>query len=330
MKTLLKILKWFGIITGSIIILLIISVYAMYSNKFEAPLPTIQASTDSSIIARGKYLAYGPMHCASCHVPMDKIADVEKGIEVPMTGGWELDIPPGTFRSVNLTPDMETGIGKMTDAQIARALRHGVAHDGRLLVAFMPFQKVSDEDLTALISYLRSQAPVKSNLKPTEYKFMGKALIAFGMLKPEGPKVTPPKTVIRDSSIAYGDYLVNNVANCKGCHTDRSMMTGEFTGPDLAGGHFFAPEAMSEGYGYIPPNLTPDKETGVMAEWTETAFINRFHQGRVYKTSPMPWGSFSRMDEIDIKAIYRYLKSVAPVKKKIEKTVFQPGDKMPG
>ena len=154
--------------------------------------------------------------------------------------------------------------------------------------------------------------------------------IAFGMLKPEGPKVTPPKTVIRDSSIAYGDYLVNNVANCKGCHTDRSMMTGEFTGPDLAGGHFFAPEAMSEGYGYIPPNLTPDKETGVMAEWTETAFINRFHQGRVYKTSPMPWGSFSRMDDIDLKAIYRYLNSIPPVNRKVEKVVFKPGDKMPG
>ena len=55
---------------------------------------------------------------------MDKLEAVDKGLEMPLSGGWELDIPPGTFRAPNLTPDMETGIGKLTDAEVARNLRY--------------------------------------------------------------------------------------------------------------------------------------------------------------------------------------------------------------
>ena len=208
-----------------------------------------------------------------------------------------------------------------------RSLRYGIGHDGRPLFPFMPFQTVSDEDITAVISYLRSQPPVKNVLKKTEYSFMGKAIVAFGLIKPEWPKVTPPKTVVKDSSITYGKYLADNVANCQGCHTERDLMTGEFTGPFYAGGLNIPSDPVIEGLSFVTPNLTPDPETGVMAAWTENAFINRFRSGRVHKSSPMPWGCFSRMDEIDLKALYRYLQSLAPVKRKVEKTVLREEDK---
>ena len=51
---------------------------------------------------------------------------------------------------------------------------------------------MSDEDMTALISFLRSQKPVKKEIKPTEYAFLGKMVIALGMLKPESATGTPP------------------------------------------------------------------------------------------------------------------------------------------
>ncbi len=325
MKIFLRILAGLGIL----IVLLIVFVQLSWNKKFDAPYPDIKASSDSSIIARGKYLAYGPMHCAVCHVPMENMADVEAGKELHLSGGWELDIPPGIFRARNLTPDMETGIGKLSDGEIARTLRYGVGSDGRLILGFMPFQIVSDEDMTAIVSFLRSLPPVKHELKPTEYSFLGKALIAFGQIKPEGPKVTPPKTVIRDSSKEYGSYLVNNAANCKGCHTNRDMKSGNFIGPDLAGGMLFKADKYTEGYSFVPPNLTPDPETGVMTAWEEQAFVNRFRAGRVYKGSPMPWGCFSRMDEIDLKAIYRYLHAIDPINRKVEKTVYAPGEKLP-
>jgi hypothetical protein len=43
----------------------------------------------------------------------------------------------------------------------------------------------------------------------------------------------------------------------------------------------------------------------------------------------MPWGSFSRMNEVDLKALYRYLRSLKPVKNKIEKTVYVAGERLP-
>ncbi|MBP7511194.1 MAG: c-type cytochrome [Bacteroidia bacterium] len=296
---------------------------------FDAATQNLVASKDSTVIARGRYLAYGPAHCASCHTPMDRKKDIDNGVEVPMSGGWELSIPPGTFRAANLTPDMETGIGNLTDAQLVRAMRYSINHRGKMMFPFMPFQEMSDEDVVALISFLRSQVPVKNEMKPTEFSFLGKALMAFGVAKPVFPAGTPPQSVKVDTSIEYGSYLANKVTNCVGCHTERDLKTGVELGPKFAGGLVFPADNYSEGYTFISPNLTPDMETGVMAKMTEQSFIDRFRKGRVYSGSQMPWGSFSRMNDLELKAIYRYIQSLAPVNRKIEKVAYAPGEKLP-
>jgi mono/diheme cytochrome c family protein len=308
---------------------LVIFVFVTWNKTYDVRFPDIKASSDSSVIARGKYLAYGMAHCSYCHVPMDKIMEVEKGSKIPLSGGWELKIPPGTFRAPNLTPDKETGIGNFSDGQLARAMRFSVNHKGKFLAPFMPFQELSDDDLTAIISFLRSQEPVKQEVKPSSISFLGKALLAFGVLEPIGPKNTPPKSVKIDSSVEYGSYLANSVGDCIGCHTKRDLKSGEFTGPAFAGGGIFEPESFTNGYAFISPNITPDKETGVLANWNEETFIKRFRAGRVYEYSPMPWGAFSRLADLELKALYRYLQSLEPVNNKIEKTVFEPGEDLP-
>ena len=63
--------------------------------------------------------------------------------------------------SKNIAPDKETGIGNYPDAETARALRSGVHPDGRVVIDFMPFHKMTDEDLTAVISYPRPQTLLK-------------------------------------------------------------------------------------------------------------------------------------------------------------------------
>jgi mono/diheme cytochrome c family protein len=324
MKILLRIVAGIVLVIAALIVYVLIS----GSKEFDAPLPDIQASNDSTLIARGKYLAYGPGHCATCHVPMDKILEIEDGSEMPLIGGWELDIPPGTFRAPNLTPDKETGIGDMTDGEIARALRYSVGRDGRLLIPVMPFQDLSDEDLKAIISFLRSQEPVKNQVEDSEFKFLGKALMAFGVITPMGPKNTPPKSVTRDTTAAYGKYLANSVANCYGCHTDRDLQSGAFIGEPFAGGFYMPPEPFSEGFSFVTPNLTPDPETGIISDWDEELFLDRFKSGRVYKGTPMPWGAYSRMPDGDVKALYRYLQTLEPVHKQLDKLVYAPGESM--
>jgi hypothetical protein len=83
---------------------------------------------------------------------------------------------------------------------------------------------------------------------------------------------------------------------------------------------------MTKGYSFVSPNLTPDPETGIIADWDEEIFLDRFHSGRIYEGSPMPWGFFGRMDNIDIKAIYRFLRTVKPVKNQLNQYVYAPGE----
>ncbi|NUM32777.1 MAG: c-type cytochrome [Bacteroidetes bacterium] len=322
-----KIFKRIFLVLAIILIVLVSFVLSSWNKKFDVSMPDIKASTDSAIIARGKYLVYGPSHCATCHIPMEKYNDVEKGEQIPLSGGWELDIPPGIFRAPNITPDNETGIGKYTDGQLARALRFSVKHDNTTLFPFMPYQEMTDEDLTAIISFLRSQKPVKNKVKRSELKFLGKALSAFGLLEPEKPKNITQKTIYRDTTKDYGKYLANVIANCYGCHTERNVKTGEFIGKPFAGG--FVMKEKSKGLTFITPNLTPDNETGVIAQWNKKAFINRFRQGPIYEFSPMPWGAFSRMDENDLKALYEYFASLPAVKNKIEKTIYKNDEELP-
>jgi mono/diheme cytochrome c family protein len=327
MKKSIRILKWIAISLFSILAITFIYIQLSWNKKFIAPYPDIKASQDPEIIARGKYLAFGPAHCATCHMPMDKIMAVENGLEIPLSGGWELEIPAfGHFRAPNLTPDMETGIGKLTDAELARTIRYGVGSDGRLIFPFMSFQEMCDDDLTAIISFLRSQDPVSHQIRRSDCGLLGKALIAFGLFKPEGPKNQPLKEVKKDSTAAYGEYLTHHVANCRGCHTEMDLKTGAFVGADFAGGTLFEPDPFSNGYSHISPNLTPHPTSGVIAKWSEDQFLNRFAHGRIHQGSPMPWGAFSRMDSTDLKAIYRYLSSLEPVDNQIPQTVIAPDE----
>ena len=313
-----------SIIAGSLIYILF-----SWDKEFDVPYPEITASNDSSLIARGKYLAFGPAHCASCHAPMDKMLAIDNGLEMPLIGGWEIKIPPGTFRAPNLTPDMETGIGDISDGEIARAIRYSINHKNNYMMPFMAYQGLSDEDITAIVSFLRSQEPVRNEVEDSKYSILGKALLAFGAVTPVTPSKTPPKFLVPDSSVQYGSYLANTVGNCLACHTERDLKSGSLIGPSFSGGSYFPPEPFAEGYSYMSPNLTSDSETGIMANWDENTFIERFQTGRIHKGSPMPWGSYSRMNEIELKALYHYLQSLDPVKRKVDKIVFLPGEKFP-
>jgi mono/diheme cytochrome c family protein len=277
----------------------------------DAPVPTLVASTDSTVIERGRYLAYGPAYCAACHTANGMSSRVDAGDELPLSGGHVWDVPPGVLRSANLTPDSATGIGRYTDAQLVRAIRHGVRHDGRAMLPFMAYQNMSDDDVVAVISFLRSQAPVSNRVADHDPTLLGKAVLAF-LIKPKGPEGTPPARSPVGTSVERGRYLAESVSDCAGCHTQRSSMDGSFTGPRFAGGGSFSIES-KPGYSIITPNLTPDSATGRIAHWTEDQFVARFRAGRLIKESPMPWGPLRKMSDDDLRSIYRYLRTLAPV-----------------
>ncbi|HEX2683192.1 MAG TPA: hypothetical protein VHL77_04640, partial [Ferruginibacter sp.] len=282
--------------------------------KFDAPYPDIHASTDTSIIAKGRHLVLNVAHCVGCHSPanVDSI-DFNKE-DLPLIGGRVFDISIAKISSKNITPDKETGIGRYTDAEIARILYYGVRPDGSVVFDFMPFHNMSKEDMTAVISYLRVQKPVRNEVPENTFSLMGNLVKAF-MVKPVGPNGEIPATIKKDTSAAYGKYLATSVAECNGCHTERNM-AGEFVGEPFAGG-----SPMDEGNGFpalTPPNLTPDP-SGRLFGWTQEMFINRFRQGKIIHYSPMHWSSFKHMTDDELKAIYNFLHSLKPVKTKLKK-----------
>jgi mono/diheme cytochrome c family protein len=317
MKAFLSILKWVGVALVIVVVGFALFVFVRADRTYSAPYPDIAASADSALIARGKHLFYGPAHCAGCHAPRDQVALLEQGEEVLPSGGEDFHLPIGIVHAPNITPDEETGIGTYTDQELARTLRFGVKRNGQALMDFMPFYDLSERDLTAVISFLRSLPPVRNERPAHEWNFMGNAVRALGMIKPMGDADVPPAPPV-DSTAEYGHYLAESVANCRGCHTRRDLMTGGWIGTDYAGQMVFTlaneqGNPVEDRY-FITPNLTPDPETGRIANWTQDMFIARFRQGRTIPGSPMPWGQYSMMTDLELAALYKFFQSLEPVK----------------
>ncbi|HWC54367.1 MAG TPA: cytochrome c [Chitinophagaceae bacterium] len=308
MKKLKKILKWTGIILLVLIAGLTVTVMARQNLKYSAPYPNIKSTTDSIVIARGRHLVFSAAHCMDCHYIGNADSLLALGQDPPLSGGYLFNMPIAKIYTKNITPDSATGIGRFSDPEIARALRYGVHPEGTAIFDFMPFHNMSDDDLTAVISFLRSQKPVVNKIPDNTYTVMGRVVKAF-LIKPVGPSGDVPESVTPDTTANYGKYLAMSVANCSGCHTKRDLMTGAFTGEYFAGG--------MEIDGFITPNLTPDPD-GRIYNWSKKNFIDRFRMGKLIPKSPMPWNSFKRMNDDELTAIYNYLKSLKPVKTEVK------------
>jgi mono/diheme cytochrome c family protein len=277
---------------------LAVAVVARENRKFDAPYPEVTASQDPAVIERGRYLANGPAHCVACH-------------ETSFAGGLSFHLPIGTIYARNVTPDVKTGIGRYSDREIARVLRYGVHPSGRAMLPFMPFADLSDDDLTAVVSYLRSVPPIDHSVPASDYNLLGRAAKAF-LLEPKGPTGVPPAHVEPAPTAEYGKYIANTIANCSGCHTRRSPRTGEQLGVAFAGG-MTVESHTAPGTKFVTPNLTPDPTTGHIYAWSEDVFVARFRNA-VATASPMPWAQFRTMTDNDLRALYRFFRSLRPAK----------------
>jgi mono/diheme cytochrome c family protein len=297
----------------------------------DVPYPALAASSDPEVIEAGRYLVHGPAHCSSCHV--GSIAEsmrADAGEEIPMAGGLEFPIGPiAVLYPANLTPDPETGIGRYRDDELFRLLRHNVKPDGRASVApLMPFANMADRDLVAIVSYLRTTAPVRRAVPPARWTLLGKtiaSLINPTAIRPVVGHTPRPTAPPQEPTVERGEYLANSVANCTACHSPIDRTTGALTGPAFSGSGEGEPSMLDPSIILRAPNLTPDP-TGVLLKFdSEEAWVGRFRAGRVIAASIMDWGPFSRMHEADLRAIYRYLKSLPPTANDVGPTVDRAG-----
>lgn len=311
MKKLLKILGGTVVVVAALALILMAVVLVRADRKFDAPFPQVRATNDPAMIARGESIANGAGHCINCHTLNSESKAVAQGATPPLAGGHLFDLPFGKVYTPNLTPDPETGIGRRTDAELARVLRYGVHPDGRAVLPFMEYHDLSDEDLVALLSFLRAQKPVRRVVPKNELTFLGKAVMAFA-IRPIGPKATPRKvSPPPEPTVERGEYLATSVAVCAECHTKRNLLDGSYVQARFSGGMEFEVESDPKKI-IVSPNLTPSKY-GRITNWTEDQFVGRFGAGVGIPHTHMPWRQFQRLSENDLRAIYRYLKSLDPV-----------------
>lgn len=297
----------------------------------DAPFPTVTAATDPAEIERGRYLVYGPAHCAQCHAAIPREHPEQNKPGVALTGGIPFAMGPiGTSYAANLTPDPDTGIGKRSDAELARAIRHGVLPDGRISILMRySAANLADEDLAAIMGFLRSQAPVRAGQPPYDAGMLPLLSLMFEL----GPDLSPAPTYVAaadEPSVARGEYLADNVMLCTSCHTTYDPSTFLPNGPKGGGGTAEAShEPIDADMEYAPPNLTSDP-TGITGKLDEDAFVDRIRHGRVNATTIMPWENFQTATDSDLRSVSRYLKSLPPVANdtgpSYRKVGWKPGD----
>jgi len=281
--------------------------------------PGVKVARTGARLARGKYLYEHVTNCGDCHSEVDESrfgfpvvpGGAGKGRILPAGMGL-----PGTVVAANLTPDPETGIGSLTDGQIIRAVREGIGHDGRPLFPLMPYAEyssLSDDDVQALVAYLRTLPAARNQLPATKVNFPMNVIMRF-LPKPVDSVPPPPS-----DPVSRGKYLTR-IGGCRFCHSP--FENGRpVEGRDFSGSHEFQLAANAR---VVSANLTPDEETGI-GRWSEQQFIDKFTQFKDYAAgtppkvdypynSIMPWLGLSGASEDDLKAVFAYLKTVKPVR----------------
>jgi mono/diheme cytochrome c family protein len=287
----------------------------------------VRSTTDERVepsperLARGEYLVQRVAACGSCHTMREsgRLADPELPDRL-LAGGNVLETisPKMRIWVPNITSDPDTGVGRWSDDQLARAIRDGVDASGDLLSPVMPFgafRHMSDEDVRAVVAYLRSIPKVRQERKPAkkEVPFLvhvGLDWFGAGRHKPAKGVQAPPPT----DRAAYGSYLFE-VAGCADCHSLGKRGPRKRDDRWLAGSDV----PFGEGGKVWAPNITPDPETGI-GRATPAQVKKAIREGVRLdgkKMAPPMEGlvaHYAGLTDEDLDAIVAHLFSVKPVK----------------
>lgn len=228
-------LKWLGRGALALILLLLVSAGVVYAlserllnQTYEVEVEPIAIPTDSASIAEGERLARIRGCYGGCH------GDVAEG-------GVFFDDPMlGTITA----PDLTRAVRTQSDAELVRVIRHGVRADGGSVTA-MPssmLYHLTDEDLGAIIAFLRSLPPTDGPEADLRLGPLGRFLFVKGDFQPAAEEIDheAPRLDPGDGSdpIALGRYLA--MTSCTECHG--SDLGGSFNNPNLAIAAAYTPE----------------------------------------------------------------------------------------
>lgn len=270
---------------GALLLVLGIHGYGLTRRMADRPVMPLQVRPAPGLGERGRHLAL--LSCVGCHSANDSIPLAGGDINfLHMPGSPAL----GELVGPNLTPG--GNVARYTDAELGRAIREGLDHDGRPMLA-MPsndFRGLSDRDLAALIAFLRGQPAIERaaparRLAPLAYLLLGAHALETSLQR---VVAQPVPAIPEGATPAYGEYLTAYLG-CADCH-----------GTDFRGGRNpIAPRG---------PDLRP-----IVAHAPQETFRRALTEGvgadgRALNPMLMPWPVFHRLSEFEVAAVYQFLR----------------------
>ncbi len=282
--------KWVGVVLAGLLMLIFVAItgvigrglWMIYAPPPFSPAPSLAVAGTPEQLARGEHLALSL--CAGCH---------SSNGELPLNGGFDVGkdspVPIGELIAFNLTPGGP--LKDWSDGEIFRVIRQGVDRDGRRLITMsnLPVRHLSDDDIQAVIAYLRSQPTMPNPPKQGDYPNLLLAVFVGANLVPPSPEpitgvvVAPPK----GPTAEFGKYVLS-YNDCDYCH-----------GPDYTGG--------------TPGGLEPVGPTlRLIKGWTRDQFITTLRtgvdpSGHELDSTRMFWKTYRNLDDDELAAIYEYL-----------------------
>lgn len=273
------------------------------------------ASADDALVKRGEYLMNGPVACGNCHNARAADFSFIPGME--FAGGFKIVDPAFEAYAANITPDVETGIGSWTDAEIITAIREGKSREGRIIFPPMPvpsYNHMSDDDVKAIVAYLRTVKPVRNEVPESKWNIPQQAM------PPAKGAAAPDKS----DKVAYGHYVVEALAHCFECHTGPDANGAPDFEHKLGSGGFLI--TLAPGMTVMTANITSDPETGI-GKWSDADIKKALTKGvrpdGRHLSPPMPFGFFNTMTDEDLDAVIAFLRTIPPIKNAVERTEFQ-------
>jgi mono/diheme cytochrome c family protein len=308
-----RVFKWLGIVVACLVLIVAGTVAFIHFRgmpSYDVSVPDLTVERTPERIARGRHLALSL--CAECH---------RNPVTRTLSGTQMLDLPAefGIAYSRNITNHPTKGIGSWKDGEIAWLLRTGVhPRTGLFVPPWMPkFVHMSDEDISSLIAWLRSDDPLVASTdqdnRESEPTLFTKMLSTFAFQAfpyPARPIPQPDTTNL----VTYGKYLATGVYDCYACHS-ADIATMNQLEPEKTEGFFGGGTQMLDvnRNPMYTTNITMDKTHGI-GSWTEEQFTTALRDGfRPDGTPikyPMPRGV--HFTDLEIKAMYAYLRTVPP------------------
>ena len=267
------------------------------------------APVSQELLLRGAYLARAG-DCIACHTTRDG---------EPFAGGLPINTPIGMIYSTNITPDLETGIGRYSLDDFVKVMLKGVAKDGHRLYPAMPYTsyaRLSQEDLSALyVWFTQGVEPVRNPNRSTHlsWPLSIRSLMAVwnALYLEKGAYAADPN---KSTLWNRGAYLVQGLGHCGDCHTPRGVAGQVKANSERDGRHYLAGATLDN---WQASPLTGDLEAGLHA-WSKDEIVEFLKTGRNARVA-----AFGVMAEVvgkstqyltdqDLVAIAEYLKSLPP------------------